>query len=108
LGEVSGALPAAIWLVLLAGFISDASYTLLRRLLRSERITQAHREHLYQRLSRRWHSHLAVDLALLAVIALWLFPLAWAVLTFEQYRLFLVILAYLLPLIYMAKSADFT
>nr|WP_241263383.1 glycosyltransferase family 4 protein [Parahaliea mediterranea] len=108
LGEVSGALSAATWLVLLAAFVADASYTLLRRLLRGERITEAHREHLYQRLSRRWHSHLAVDLALLATMALWLFPLAWAVQTFEQYRLFLVILAYLPPLIYMAKSADFT
>lgn len=107
-GEVSGALPAAAWLVLLACFLTDASCTLLRRLLRGDNITEAHREHLYQRLSRRWHSHLAVDVALLAVLGLWLFPLAWAVQTFEQYQLFLVILAYLPLLICMAKSGDMT
>lgn len=108
LGEVSGALPAAVWLVLLACFLVDASWTLMRRVARGDRVTEAHREHLYQRLSRRWGSHLAVDFALLAVLGLWLVPLAWAVQTFEQYQLFLVTLAYLPLLICMAKSADLT
>lgn len=38
-------------------FILDASVTLLKRLLRRERIWQAHREHYYQRLVRMGWSH---------------------------------------------------
>jgi UDP-N-acetylmuramyl pentapeptide phosphotransferase/UDP-N-acetylglucosamine-1-phosphate transferase len=45
--------------ILLAPFLFDATYTLLRRLLRGEDIFQAHRFHLYQRLSR-----LGIDTAL--------------------------------------------
>ncbi len=40
-------------------FIVDASVTLLRRLLRGERVWQAHREHYYQRLIRSGVSHRA-------------------------------------------------
>ena len=36
-------------LLLPAYFIADASYTILRRLMKGERIWQAHRSHLYQR-----------------------------------------------------------
>jgi UDP-GlcNAc:undecaprenyl-phosphate/decaprenyl-phosphate GlcNAc-1-phosphate transferase len=38
-------------------FIADASVTLLKRLLRGERIWQAHRDHYYQRLVRMGWSH---------------------------------------------------
>ncbi len=38
--------------ILLGPFLFDATYTLLRRLLRGENIFQAHRLHLYQRLVR--------------------------------------------------------
>jgi hypothetical protein len=38
-------------------FIADASSTLLRRLLRGERIWQAHRDHTYQRLVRLGFGH---------------------------------------------------
>ncbi|MBA6412853.1 glycosyl transferase family 4 [Parahaliea sp. F7430] len=102
-GEVSGALPAACWLILLAAFITDATWTLLSRLLRGEKVTEAHREHLYQRLSRRWGSHWRVDMALLAVLAFWLFPMALAAQTYQQYQLFHVILAYFPLLLCMAK-----
>jgi glycosyltransferase WbpL len=108
LGEVSGALPATVWLVLLAGFLVDASWTLVRRMLRGDDFTRPHREHLYQRLSRHWGSHLAVDLALIALLGLWLMPMAWAVMTFQQYQLFLVILAYLPLLLCMAKFRQLT
>lgn len=44
------------WLLLLAPFVpylADTGSTLVRRAARGERLTEAHREHLYQRLSRR-------------------------------------------------------
>jgi phospho-N-acetylmuramoyl-pentapeptide-transferase len=40
-----------------APFFCDASLTLLRRLLRGERVWQAHREHFYQRLILSGYTH---------------------------------------------------
>ncbi|TXS95099.1 glycosyl transferase family 4 [Parahaliea aestuarii] len=107
-GGVSGALAPAVWLILLAVFLTDSSWTLMRRLLRGSNVLQAHREHLYQRLSRHWGGHLAVDMALVAVLTLWLFPLAWLAQTNQHHSLFLVTLAYTPLLICMAKTADLT
>jgi UDP-N-acetylmuramyl pentapeptide phosphotransferase/UDP-N-acetylglucosamine-1-phosphate transferase len=47
-------------LILPAYFLADATITLLRRLLRGERVWQAHREHFYQRAVQRGLSHAAV------------------------------------------------
>ncbi len=102
-GQVSGALPVACWLILLAVFITDSSWTLCWRLLKGQRIFEAHRLHAYQRLSRQWQSHMAVDFVLIAVIGLWLFPLAWAAQAWPEWRLSLVIIAYLPLLWVMAK-----
>jgi UDP-N-acetylmuramyl pentapeptide phosphotransferase/UDP-N-acetylglucosamine-1-phosphate transferase len=41
-------------------FLADATITLLRRLLRGERVWQAHREHFYQHAVRRGLGHAAV------------------------------------------------
>ena len=99
LGAVQGQLNPACWLVLLAVFITDATCTLVWRILSGQPFTRPHRLHAYQRLSRHWGSHLAVDMLLLALNALWLFPLAWALQIWPNYGLLLVILAYL-PLLY--------
>jgi Fuc2NAc and GlcNAc transferase len=107
LGAVQGQLNPLCWLVLLAGFVTDASWTLVWRIVSGQPFTQPHRLHAYQRLSRHWDSHLAVDMLLLALNALWLAPLAWAVQTWPNYGFLLVILAYL-PLLWgMAKTAKF-
>jgi len=50
LGVVAGAWPAAFPAVAFSPFIVDATATLLRRLVRGERVWQAHRSHYYQRL----------------------------------------------------------
>lgn len=102
-GASTGALPLACWLVLLAGFITDASWTLVARSLRGVSLMEAHREHAYQRLSRHWRSHVAVDFFLLALNALWLLPLAWTIWHWPEFQLLLVILAYLPLLLGMAK-----
>ncbi|MDD0843125.1 glycosyltransferase family 4 protein [Pseudomonas sp. Gutcm_11s] len=67
------------WLILLGVFLVDASVTLVRRLLRGEKIYQAHRSHAYQYASRRYGRHLPVTLAVAAINLFWLAPLAvWA------------------------------
>jgi len=50
----SGWLSYAVWLVLGAVFVTDATITLLTRMARGERWYEAHRSHVYQSLSRRW------------------------------------------------------
>jgi len=102
-GASSAVLPLGCWLVLLAGFITDASWTLVTRGLRGASLMEAHREHAYQRLSRHWQSHVAVGVLLLALNGLWLFPLAWTIWYWPEFQLLLVILAYLPLLLGMAK-----
>lgn len=66
-----------IWLILLGVFIVDGTYTLVRRLLRGDRVYEAHSSHAYQYASRKYGSHLPVTLAVLAINLCWLTP--WAV-----------------------------
>jgi Fuc2NAc and GlcNAc transferase len=71
--------PSAIfvWIILGGVFYVDATVTLVRRLLRGARVYQPHREHAYQRLSRRWKSHRATVAAMLVANVCWLGPWAW-------------------------------
>jgi Fuc2NAc and GlcNAc transferase len=103
LGALQGHLNPLCWAILLAVFITDASWTLVWRLSTGQAFTQPHRLHAYQRLSRYWDSHLSVDMLLLAINMMWLFPLAWAVQAWPSYGIILVILAYFPLLFGMAK-----
>lgn len=103
LGAVQGQLNPGCWAILLAIFITDASYTLVWRLFTGQAFTQPHRLHAYQRLSRYWNSHLRVDVLLTVINLLWLFPLAWAVQVWPSYAAIFVILAYFPLLCGMAK-----
>jgi UDP-N-acetylmuramyl pentapeptide phosphotransferase/UDP-N-acetylglucosamine-1-phosphate transferase len=49
--------PAWFPALVFAPFICDATLTLIRRLLRGERVWQAHREHFYQRLIQSGYTH---------------------------------------------------
>lgn len=64
------------WLILLGVFVVDATFTLIHRLMRGERVYEAHRSHAYQRASRRFGSHLRVSLVVTLINLLWLLPLA--------------------------------
>lgn len=65
-----------VWLTLGGVFFVDATVTLIRRLIRGERVYEAHRSHAYQWLTRRWGSHLRVSLTVLILNVLWLLPCA--------------------------------
>lgn len=67
------------WLILLGVFIVDATLTLLRRLLRGEKVYEAHRSHAYQFAARQFNQHLPVTLAVLLINLLWLLPVAISV-----------------------------
>lgn len=64
------------WLILLGVFIVDATWTLVRRLLRRVKVYEAHRSHAYQIASRLFGAHLPVTLCILALNVLWLLPIA--------------------------------
>ena len=64
------------WLILLGVFIVDATFTLIRRLLRGDKVYEAHRSHGYQYASRQFGSHRVVTLAIAAINLLWLVPVA--------------------------------
>jgi len=63
LGWVRGCWPSWFPLVVFSPFIVDATVTLVRRLMRGERIWQAHRDHYYQRLIRSGWGHRRTALA---------------------------------------------
>jgi Fuc2NAc and GlcNAc transferase len=67
------------WVILLGAFIVDATYTLLCRVQRREKIYQAHSMHAYQHASRYFKSHPPVTLGILFINLTWLLPLAWCV-----------------------------
>ena len=66
-----------IALILPLYFLADATITLSRRLLRGERVWQAHREHFYQRATQRGLGHADVVWRVIAVDAV-LILCGWA------------------------------
>jgi Fuc2NAc and GlcNAc transferase len=74
---VEGRFSIWVWLILLGAFVVDATVTLLRRWLRGAKLSEAHRSHAYQRLSRKYGSHLKITLGVLGVNVFWLDPLGY-------------------------------
>ncbi|PMX25831.1 MULTISPECIES: glycosyltransferase family 4 protein [unclassified Pseudomonas] len=64
-----------VWLILLGVFIVDATFTLGRRLLRGDKVYEAHRSHAYQYASRQAGRHLPVTLAVTVINLFWLLPI---------------------------------
>jgi UDP-N-acetylmuramyl pentapeptide phosphotransferase/UDP-N-acetylglucosamine-1-phosphate transferase len=64
-------------LILPLYFLADATITLLRRLVRGERVWQAHRQHFYQRAVQRGRGHAAVVWRVIAADAV-LVGCGWA------------------------------
>jgi Fuc2NAc and GlcNAc transferase len=65
-----------VWSILGGVFIVDATVTIARRMLRGDRIYEAHRTHAYQWISRRWRSHRRTTVAVMVVNLVWLLPCA--------------------------------
>ncbi|WLH47919.1 MraY family glycosyltransferase [Pseudomonas beijingensis] len=90
-----------VWLILLGVFIVDATFTLIRRLLRGDKVYEAHRSHAYQFASRQFGRHLPVTLAVVAINLFWLLPMAAAVVLLEVDGMLALIVAYV-PLVLLA------
>ncbi len=91
------------WIILLGVFVVDATFTLIRRLVRGDKVYEAHRSHAYQYASRQFGKHLPVTLAVLLVNLLWLMPIALLVGIWGLDGSLGVILAYA-PLVVLAMK----
>lgn len=89
------------WLILLGVFIVDATVTLIRRLVRGDKIYEAHRSHAYQFASRRFGRHLPVTSAVGVINLFWLLPVALCVALFGLDGALGLIIAYI-PLVILA------
>jgi len=89
------------WLILLGVFVVDATFTLVRRLLRGDKVYEAHRSHAYQFASRKFGRHLPVTLAVAAINIVWLLPIALGVVLYGWDGTWALVVAYL-PLIFLA------
>ncbi len=90
-----------VWLILLGVFIVDATVTLIRRLVRGDKVYEAHRSHAYQFASRRFGKHLPVTSAVGVINLCWLLPVAVWVARFGLDGALGVIIAYA-PLLALA------
>jgi len=89
------------WLILLGVFVVDATFTLFRRLLRGDKVYEAHRSHAYQFASRHYGRHLPVTLAVTAINVGWLLPVALCVALLGLDGALGMVIAYL-PLVLLA------
>nr|WP_315412426.1 glycosyltransferase family 4 protein [uncultured Pseudomonas sp.] len=89
------------WLILLGAFIVDATFTLLRRLIRGDKVYEAHRSHAYQFASRLVGKHLPVTMAVGMINIFWLLPSALCLILFKLDGATVLTVAYI-PLVFLA------
>jgi UDP-N-acetylmuramyl pentapeptide phosphotransferase/UDP-N-acetylglucosamine-1-phosphate transferase len=87
LGWQQGHWPAWFPVLVFSPFIVDASLTLARRLLRGEKVWQAHREHYYQRLVRMGYGHRVTALLEYVLMLLAGLSALWGLQQGERHRL---------------------
>lgn len=97
----SGLMTVWTWVILLGVFVTDSTFTLLRRLWRGERWYEGHASHAYQHAARLYKSHAKVTITILMINCLWLAPLAWVSVARPELGFFLSLIA-LVPLVVVA------
>ena len=90
------------WVILLGVFVVDAPFTLVRRLLRGDKVYEAHRSHAYQYASRQYGSHLPVTLTVGVINLIWLLPVAVLVTLGKIDGMVGLLIAYM-PLVFAAS-----
>ena len=96
IGEKTGSLPVMIWIILLSVFICDATFTLIKRIVRREKWYLAHRSHSYQKLVQMNVSHSKLATAVLGLNLLVTWPGAYIAYHWKQYALYIFLLIILL------------
>ncbi len=86
-------IPVLSWVILMAAFVVDSTFTLLRRMLRGEKWYSAHRSHAYQHATQRFQKHSTVTLWMMIINVVWLMPLAILTLYYENLSILLLLVA---------------
>lgn len=81
---------ALVWMVLMGVFITDATVTLVRRMMRGEALYKAHRSHAYQRLVAAGWTHRRVT-STVAAFNIWLAIVCALIVAYPTWTLSLVI-----------------
>lgn len=89
------------WLIMLGVFIVDATFTLVRRILRGDKVYEAHRSHAYQFASRHFGKHRPVTLTVAFIDVFWLLPIAFGTVLMGLDGALAICVAYV-PLILLA------
>lgn len=89
------------WLIMLGIFIVDATFTLIRRLVRGDKVYEAHRSHAYQYASRHYKAHFPVTVAVSLINIFWLLPFSVAV-SFQRVDPALGLIIAYIPLLFLA------
>ena len=93
-GELTGTVPIYVWMILLSVFISDATYTLVKRILRRETWYRAHNTHAYQRLVQMGKRHDSIAAYVFYTNTLILGPLAFFVIERPEYAFITLSMVY--------------
>lgn len=88
-------------IIIFSFFIVDTTYTLLMRLVRGEKVSMAHKQHAFHKLTLMGFSHRRVTVLYSLGTVLWLFPIAYTASIYDDYGIPLVILAFLPILAYV-------
>ncbi|RFU46251.1 glycosyltransferase family 4 protein [Paraburkholderia sp. DHOC27] len=104
-GWVHAAWPIWFPAMVFSPFITDASITLARRLLRGEKFWEAHREHYYQRMVRSGMGHAKTALTWYAVMATGIM-VALIVLGYSRAVQWCVVAAWIVVLFLLGAAVD--
>ena len=91
ISDVTGTVSVSIWCMLLSVFICDATFTLIKRIVRREKWYDAHCSHAYQRLVQMGmtHKQLAIAFFFLNTIAIW--PMSYAAYAIPSHAVYISI-----------------
>src|SRR5450830_1114860 len=90
-----------VWVILMGVFVVDATFTVVRRLVRGDKVYEAHRSHAYQYASRQYRGHFPVTVAVSLINIFWLLPLSVAV-SFQRVDPALGLIIAYIPLLFFA------
>jgi Fuc2NAc and GlcNAc transferase len=92
--EKKGMIPIGVWIILLAPFIGDATFTLFKRIINREKWYEAHNSHAYQKLYQLGisHSKLATGLLITNIIVIW--PFAYFAYSYKNIEFIMLISSY--------------
>lgn len=103
-----GVISMSVWLILLAPFIGDATFTLFRRIMNKEKWCKAHNSHVYQKLYQLGMSHGKLAKVLLGVNIILVWPFAYLAYLYKNIEFTMLILTYfIMGIIWLAVQNKF-